>query len=279
MVFAGSLWGFGFITTVWALKVFSPSEVLFLRFLIASTVGLCIASLRPQFRCGLRAEILRALPAGLLLGGCMWTQTKGLETTTAAKSGFITTLYVILVPLLEALRPGRKLALQHLANAALALVGILLLTQMHEAKIVSGDLWTLACAVFAAFHILYIDRVSKHLISPFRFNSLQSLFCGLTMVPLLLSQAEIHLLSAEWLPWAGILFLALASSTVAFTIQLRAQKVLPPATASVLFLLESPFALLFGIIFLKEGFNGVQFLGAILIFTAAWRSARGTSAS
>lgn len=104
LIFAGVLWGFGFVATLWALRAFTPVETLVYRFILAGLIGevLFLIFKGPRFS-SLRTEVMRALPAGLLLGAMLLLQTIGLKYTTATKSGFLTSLYVILVPLFNTL--------------------------------------------------------------------------------------------------------------------------------------------------------------------------------
>lgn len=284
LLIAGALWGFGFIATIWALRAFSPSETLVLRFLLCVLAGEFIwwVALRRRVaepEAHWKRDFMLALPAGFLLAGLMLPQTIGLQYTTAAKSGFLTTLYIVLVPFFGQLLLRQPTRLSTYVHAALALAGAFLLMEVDFGDINKGDLWTLLCAVIAALHILYIGHVSSRISQPFRFNTFQSLFCLLGVLPLLATQPTVNFWTEEWLPWAGIAFLALFSSVIAFTIQIRTQKILSPTTASMLFLLESPYALLFGVMFLNEIFSIRQAAGATLILTASVLSVRSDPAA
>lgn len=223
-------------------------------------------------------DLLRALPAGFLLAAMLLPQTIGLQSTSAAKSGFLTTLYVLIVPLLSQLVLRHRVPAMVYAYVAVALAGTALLMGLQNAEPLNpGDLWTLVCAVGAAFHILYVGVVADRIRDGFRFNTLQSFFCLLFTLPVLLWQERVQLLTTDTLAWAGLIALAVGSSVIAFTIQVRAQKVLSPTTASMLFLLESPFALVFGLAILGETLNLTQTLGAGLILVAAALTLRSDS--
>lgn len=272
---AGVIWGFGFVATVWALRHHTPSELLTLRYLVAILGAELLRALWSGLRRNsprltpLRSDVHLSVLAGLLLSLMLLFQTIGLQFTTASKSGFLTALYVIFVPVLAHFLLRQRQSLRVFAYAALALVGAALLMGADLRSLNPGDLWTVACALLAAFHILYIETVTHRIKDPFRFNTLQTGFCLIVVIPLLLMQDQINLWSTDPLTWIGILALALGSTVFGFTAQLRAQRVLDATTASMLFLLESPFALLFGILLLSEGFSGVQALGAVLILLAA----------
>lgn len=270
LVVAGVLWGFGFVAAVWALKVFTPIETLVYRFLLATFLGelLYLVFRGPRFA-SLQKDFLRALPAGALLGAMLLLQTIGLQTTSATKSGFITSLYVIMVPLINALLLKAKSPPRNYILALLALLGTFILMNANIQELNSGDLWTLGCSLFAAFHIIYIGRISNHIGNAFRFNNFQSFWCLVVIAPWLLVQENITFKSSEWLPWIGIISLGAASSVIAFFLQVRSQKILSDSTASMLFLLESPFAALFGFLLLNERLSTFQLFGAILIMLAS----------
>ncbi|KHD88202.1 MAG: transmembrane protein [Bdellovibrio sp. ArHS] len=269
LIFAGILWGFGFVATVWALRAFSATETLVFRFIVASIVGeiLYLAARGPNFTT-IREELLRALPAGLLLGGMLLLQTIGLKYTTATKSGFLTSLYVILVPLLNAWFFKAPSTLKNYLIVGLALGGTFILVDANLSGINVGDLWTLGCSVFAAFHIIYIGKISNRVGNAFRFNNFQSFWCLLALLPLYANQ-ERSPWPQDMTPWLGILCLGLGSSIIAFYLQVRTQRVLSDSTASMLFLLESPFAALFGFLILHERLSLFQSLGAVIIMLAS----------
>ena len=272
---AAILWGFGFIASIWALESFSPSETLLFRFLIAATVGeLVYLFIRWKFKKTMpREEILSqlklAFPAGLLLGGMLLLQTIGLKYTTATKSSFITCLYIILVPFVNFIFFKSKIGWNSFAFVLLALAGTYLLVGGPIDNINAGDIWTLACAVFAAFHIIYIGKINNKISDAFRFNNMQSLWCLLAAIPFVFSQTKTLDLNITSSALIGLVCLGIGSSVVAFYLQIRAQKSLDDTTASMLFLLESPVAALFGFILLSERLNTLQTLGALLILSSA----------
>lgn len=269
LIFAGVLWGFGFVATVWALRAFTPTETLVFRFIIAAIVGeiLYLIAKGPNFTT-IREELFRALPAGLLLGGMLLLQTIGLKYTTATKSGFLTSLYVIIVPLLNAWFFKAPSTLKNYLIVALALAGTFILVDANLSGINVGDLWTIGCSVFAAFHIIYIGKISSRVGNAFRFNNFQSFWCLLALLPLYVFQ-ERSPMPEDLTPWLGVLCLGLGSSIVAFYLQVRTQRVLSDSTASMLFLLESPFAAMFGFLILNERLSLFQSLGAVIIMIAS----------
>lgn len=270
LIFAGILWGFGFIATVWALKAFTPVETLVYRFIVAAVIGeiLYLVIKGPNFNT-IREELLRALPAGLLLSLLMLFQTIGLKYTTATKSGFLTSLYVILVPLFNTVFFKTRSHWKNYALVAVALLGTFILMDANLEGINVGDLWTLACSVMAALHIIYIGSISNRVGNAFRFNNFQSLWCLIFVSPLLLTQDTITITTSDSRAWIAIFSLGICSSVIAFYLQIRSQKILSDTTASMLFLLESPFAAIFGFLILSERLSLFQVFGAVIILVAS----------
>lgn len=270
LIFAGVLWGFGFVATVWALEAFTPTETLIYRFLVASVIGEVIYLIvrGPSLRSA-KEDFLRAFPAGALLGSMLLLQAIGLKYTSATKSGFITSLYVILVPLANTLIFKTPSHWRNYLLAALALVGTFILMNATLVGINAGDLWTVACSILATFHIIYIGRISAKVGNAFRFNNFQSLWSLFFLIPLLFMQDTIAWKVTNPHAWMGVLALGLGSSVIAFYLQVRTQRILSDTTASMLFLLESPFAAIFGFLLLNERLTVFQTSGAVIIMIAS----------
>ncbi|HRO68551.1 MAG TPA: DMT family transporter, partial [Pseudobdellovibrionaceae bacterium] len=137
-------------------------------------------------------DLKKSIPAGVLLASMLLPQTIGLQYTTASKSGFLTALYVIFVPLIAHFVLGVSQRPRVYLYAVLALAGAYLLMGADFSSLNPGDLWTILCALIAAFHILYIERISKKIKDPFRFNTMQTVFCMIPVFPLLTVQPEIR---------------------------------------------------------------------------------------
>ena len=270
LIFAGVLWGFGFVATVWAMAAFTPTETLVYRFIAATVIGEVLyliikgAALRSA-----KEDFLRAMPAGAILGTMLLLQAIGLKFTTATKSGFITSLYVILVPLFNAWFFKNKSSWKNYALAGVALLGTFILMDANLSGINYGDLWTVACSILAAFHIIYIGKISNKVGNAFRFNNFQSFWSLLILPPLLFMQDHVTWRTSNTEAIAGLLALGLGSSIIAFYLQVRTQRILSDTTASMLFLLESPFAAIFGFFILNERLTVFQTSGAVIIMIAS----------
>lgn len=289
LVGAGTLWGFGFVAAVWALRGMGPLAVTGWRFAIAALVGslmiLAVPSLRKQVS---REQFLLAAIPGFLISLTLVFQTWGLRYTTATKCGLITTLYVILVPLGEWLWLKKRPPRIHFFCVLLALVGVYLIcippndvtgvangTVTKSAEELAkelpnfGDFLTFLCAIAATLHILWFGYIQKRIQSAFVFNNFQSLWAGTIPFILALFLEPAPQLSMANNSLVGFLSLVFGSTMIAFALQVRAQKVISPSLASLLFLLESPFATFFAFLLLGENLQLTQWIGAGAILVAA----------
>lgn len=272
LIVAGSLWGFGFPATIWALKTLSPSAIMFYRFVGAFLLGALFVFFRAggwrQHAPVLFRQLKSTWPAGLLLTLAILPQTIGLQTTTAAKSAFITILYVVFVPLMAAIFLRDRQPLRVYAAIPIALGGIALIVNLELEQWTVGDTWTLICAFFAAIHILYLGRRARATEDTFFFSAGQNFWTGFfCLLPLIagLDQGSWRLSELSGEPLFGMLALTFGSSFVAFTLQVRAQRHLSPSVAAILFLLESPFSALFAFFLLGETFTPLQMTGGLVI--------------
>jgi drug/metabolite transporter (DMT)-like permease len=272
LMVAASLWGFGFIATVWALTAVDAFELTFLRFTIASGAGMLM--ILPYWkRFNVRTMFRMAIWPAIFLFGTLVFQTWGMHYTTATKSGFITTLYVVFVPVLECYHLKRRLPVGLWVCVAAALFGTLLIVNAGLSSINYGDVLIFVCALFATFQIYYMGLVSHKVKHPFAFNIFQSVWCWLFSIPFIFhGNLPAKLLDTSlWDAKAvfGVLSLAIGSTILSFFLQVKAQARLSPTVASLLCLMESPFAMIFAMSLLNERLGTLEGLGAALIFVSA----------
>ncbi len=265
---AAVLWGFGFVANVWCLAALSPSAIVFYRFTISGLLGLALFPILKIKKSEMKAEFRISIFAGVALGLCLFLQTWGLQYTTATNSGFITTLYVVIVPFVAWGVMKESLRWLHWLCVALALIGTLLVVQLESIDLNKGDALTFVCAFVASVQIVYISKVSDRSKSPFIFNTFQSLWAGLPYAIALTRSGEFmhwNLWRLDQKGWIGFLSLTFCSTSLAFYLQIRAQKHLSSSHASLLYLMESPFSYLFAYFLLSERMAGIQMFGAFLI--------------
>lgn len=280
LVFAGSLWGFGFVATIWALRSMGPVAITGWRFALAAGLGFGLAFLNPRTRREITWSYGRlAIWPGLFLGTMLILQTWGLRYTTATKSGFLTTLYVLIVPFMERFWLKKRLGRFHGFAVLIALIGVGLICDLPNELMGAGgsgsagwnvgDFLTVLCAVMASIHIIWFGRIQSEIRDPFVFNNFQSLWAWIPTLALALIMEPVALPHVDDMSLFGFLMLAIGSTLVAFALQVRAQKILSPSFSSLLFLLESPFATFFGVMILGETLKTTQWVGAGFILLAA----------
>lgn len=206
---------------------------------------------------------------GVLCGIALWAasnlQQLGLATTSAGKGGFITALYIVLVPVFG-LIIGRRTNLFTWIGVVLAAVGLYLLCMEGESGIDGGDLLVMACAPIFAIQILLVDKFAPHT-DGVRLSCIQFFTVGILNIPLMFmfEQPSLTAMAENWIP---ILYAGLLSSGVAYTLQVVAQKHTHPTTASLLMSFESVFAVLAGWVLMSEQLSVWQLSGCGVMFTA-----------
>ena len=212
---------------------------------------------------GLRAVLFSGIAAGAVLFAGASFQQIGIVHTTAGKAGFITGLYIIIVPALGLFRK-RKPGLTIWLGALIAVSGLHLLCFSGRFSIASGDLLVLISAFFWALHVILIGIFSPRMDS-YTLACLQFAVCsGLSFGSALLTEEpEIAGITAAMIP---ILYAGLLSSGVAYTLQVVAQKNVKPDRAAIIMSLEAVFAVLGGWVVLGESLTlkGVAGCGLML---------------
>ena len=211
----------------------------------------------------LAANLLGGLAMGLALTLGMNLQQVGLLFTSVTNSGFITGLYVIIVPLLG-LVIGHKTGLGIWLGAGLAVVGMFLLSVGDSFQVASGDWLQLAGAFVWALHVLLVGHfASRH--DPLQLALIQFAVCGLISLLLALVFEPI-LLTAIQAALPAILYGGLLGVCVGFTLQVVAQKDAIASHAAVILSMEALFAALFGALLLGEVLSFKGYIGCALMF-------------
>ena len=200
----------------------------------------------------------------LCLGSTL--QQMGIQYTTVGKAGFITAMYIVIVPVLGAVFLHQKPGLQVWAGVVIAVAGLYLLCMRGGFSVGLGDILLMCGSVMFSIHILVIDKYSP-LVDGVRLASIQFLVVGvLCLLPALL--VERPSLSAILGAWGPILYAGILSSGVAYTLQIVAQKNVQPTIASLILSLESVFSVLAGWVVLHQALSAREALGCALMFAA-----------
>lgn len=263
LLLATALWGVGFVAVARTLTVMDALWSNAWRFVLAAPVALWVFRARLVWD---RGHLVASAWAGLCLTGAFLFQTWGLKTTSVAKSSLITGMYCVVTPLLAPLFRAPAPNRAHAAAAGLALLGLGMLTRVWEglSGFSTGDALTLGCAVVSALHIHVVARVAPGR-DAYALNALQLMWTAVFSLVLALVLDGGALALPKPAAWVPLGYLAVGSSVVAFGAQMRAQQQVGPATAATLLLLEAPFGVLSGVVFLDEPVGWWQVVGGALM--------------
>ena len=213
-----------------------------------------------------KALVTGALLCGIFLCIASTLQTYGMKYTTAGKSGFITAMYMIFVPLVSIFM-GKKIRPVVAVSVVIATLGMYFLCiKKGEFSINYGDFLTLICALFFTCHILVIDHFSPK-VDGVKLSCLQFFVAG-TINIILMFIFEKPVMSNILLCTVPILYSGLMSCGVAYTLQIVGQKYAEPTVASLVMSMESVFAALSAWLLIGQGMMGREIFGCILMFGA-----------
>ncbi|WP_295580960.1 DMT family transporter [uncultured Oscillibacter sp.] len=220
------------------------------------------AEARPAAR---RDLVLGGICCGVALTVATNLQQKGLETTTSGKAGFITALYIVIVPI-AGIFLRKKAPRVIWVSVALAVAGLYCLCIKEDFAVSAGDFYILLCAFCFSAHILIIDHFTQ------RVDGVE-LSCIQFLVTTVLSAAGMLATETPSLAAVGacigpILYVGIFSSGVAYTLQILAQKDSNPTVVSLLLSLESVFATLAGALLLHDRMSGKEYFGCLLMLAA-----------
>jgi len=269
LLLTAAIWGFAFVAQRVGMNYMGPFTFNALRFSLGalSLLPLLLSRHRKDAvrdRTSFKHALAPILLTGVVLFLGASLQQIGLVGTSAGKAGFITGLYVILVPLL-ALFWGKRTHPAHWTGAILAVFGLYLLSVRGDLSISRHDLIVLAGAFAWAVHVLLIARYAAE-IGAIRLAVFQFLICGLLSAMTAIC-FETIVFSNIWQGIWPLLYGSFLSVGVAYTLQVVAQRKADPAHAVVILSLEGAFAALGGWLILGEIFSIREIFGSLLILS------------
>ena len=274
LIAAAAVWGVSFVIVKEALGEASPLLLLGIRFTIAALVLAPFIDLRGGFS---PAELRAGVLLTLLLASGFATQAVGLQYTTPARSAFIVAMSSVLAPVIAMVLLKHRTGWMVLLALVIAGAGIYFLTAPDAGGLNRGDLWTLLTAVVFGGHIVAVTQFSK------RFDARRLVWLQL---PGTAAGTLIAALFFEDLRFSGslslvsaVLFLAVMATAVALVWQMRAQREMTAARASLLLCVEPVFAALTSWQFWGEEFTLSQAAGAGLILAGMILAVIGESQS
>ena len=268
------IWGSSFVAQSEGMNYIGPFTMQATRYFLSGLVLLPViylrdkkgVSVRPARGKAAKRQLLCGIVCGVILCTASLIQQYGIIYTSVGKSGFITTMYIILVPFLG-LFIKLRVKLKNWLCAFVAVAGLYLLAGSEGLSNVNvGDWLTLLCAFFFAIHILFIDRAC-HDLDGVRLSCTQFFTASVVSVlpMLLLEKPSLSEIAAAWLP---IVYAGVMSGGVGYTLQILGQQKVQPTLASMILSLESVFAALFGWVLLHQALSARELVGCAVIFAA-----------
>jgi drug/metabolite transporter (DMT)-like permease len=264
LVGIAAVWGLTFVMVQDAIELLPTLAFLAYRFIPAALI---VALIFRRRLLALPAEGWRAgFVMGVFLTGGYIFQTLGLEETTASNAGFITGLFVVLTPVLGAVFLRQGITASAWAAAAVAAIGLWLLSGSGGDFNLRGDGLVLICAVSLAAHILATARAVE------RFDvgallAVQLGVVGLTCLAIAALAGQLEAPEGATV-WSALIVTSLVASALGFFVQSFAQQHAPPARTALILASEPAFAGLFGWLLNDERLTATGWLGAGLIMAA-----------
>lgn len=281
LLLATLFWGAGFVAQKHVYAVVGVFTFLSVRFALSALVVLPLAWREhrqgPAFGKALgRAGVFEFSGMCATFAVACAFQQAGVGITSVANAGFLTSLYVLMVPVICLVMYRQKVPLRIFPAALLSVAGVWLLSGGGGlTEINRGDVFVFLCAVTFAVQIVLLGRVTARVNMPFRICFLQYVFTALfAAVPMLMLETP-SLPALQGVFWP-LMYSAAISGAFAFTAQAIAQRYAPPSDAAVIMSAEAPFAALAGLWLLNETLTGVAIAGCALIFIAILTVELGT---
>ena len=269
---AAFIWGVAFVAQSVGMDYMGPFSFNGARFLMGSVVLLPLVMIRRKAgkiknaeRSGLKSTLTGGLCCGMALCVAALFQQIGIMYTTVGKAGFITTLYIIIVPIMGIFLK-KKVGSKVWIGAVIAAFGMYLLCMSERFSLSKGDTYVFICAILFSVHILVIDYFSPK-VDGVELSCLQFLTAGVvcSVIALVVEKPEIGNFLDGIIPlaYAGIM-----SSGVAYTLQVIGQKDMDPTIASLILSMESVVSVLAGWVILGQALSTRELIGGVMVLSA-----------
>jgi drug/metabolite transporter (DMT)-like permease len=265
LILVALIWGFAFPAQRFAAPIVGIWWFNGMRFLLAAITLLPLLIKRKRTSAIKNSGMV--ILTSLVLASASGLQQAGLQFTSAANAGFITTLYVVLVPILGLVFFRQKTRPIAWVAALLAAIGAMLLSLGGNGiHFMRGDILEFLGAVLWGFYFILIDRVVKK-VDVVVLAVIQYFIVGVIQIPigLLVEPFSLSLLHEVW--WA-LAYTGIVSVAIGYTLQATAQRSAPPVDVAIILSLESVFAALGGYFLLGEILGPLQIVGSVIIFVS-----------
>ena len=273
---AAVIWGVAFVAQSVGMEYVGPFTFNAVRSIIGGLVLIPCIFLLDRLKTDEKKEALTAeekkqsnktlLIGGICCGICLCVasnlQQIGISYTTVGKAGFITAMYIIIVPVLGIFMK-KKIGVQIWISVVMGVIGLYLLCMTESFSLGKGDAYVLLCALVFSFHILTIDHFSP-LVDGVKMSCIQFLVSGILsgVMMFLFEKPEIGAILSAWMP---ILYAGIMSCGVAYTLQIVGQKDMDPTVASLILSLESVVSVLAGWVLLGQKLSSKELFGCVIM--------------
>lgn len=275
LLLTAAIWGAAFVAQSVGMEYIGPFTFNFVRNIIGGVVLIPCIWLMNRIKGNNREEeneekkqdLKTLLIGGVCCGAALFlasnSQQIGIQYTTVGKAGFITALYIVIVPILGIFLK-KKCGFLVWISVFVALLGFYLLSVKDGFRLEIADMYLLASAFLFSIHILVIDYFSPK-VDGVKMSCIQFFVCGILSGVVMLFTEEFHVrdILAAWMP---VLYAGVLSCGVAYTLQIIGQKDYNPTIASLILSLESVFSVIAGWIILGQALSKRELMGCVLIF-------------
>lgn len=274
LLLATIIWGSAFVSQNIAMRYLGPFSFQAIRCWLAVFGLIAVIAIFDRFKKPKKAFFKQWTDKKLWLAGILCgiplflacnLQQIALVDTDPGKAGFLTAMYIVIVPIIGIFR-GERPTIMIPISVLLAVAGLYCLSCIGVTSVSTGDLLLLACALMFAIQITVVD-IFVDSVDALRLNAIQALVCALL--------STVIALFTEQISWQGVLDCALPLAHVgflsmgaAYALQILGQKNLQPTVASLIMSLESVFAVIFEMIIMRQFMTGWETIGSVLVFVA-----------
>lgn len=268
LLLTSMIWGLSFVAQSVSSETLGPFTFNTLRYLIGAVAILPFAIFSMKKEKDWKKTIKGSFICGALLAAASVMQQTGIAESGAGKGGFITSLYIVIVPCLSVVLQ-KKIQKKTWMAALLAVVGMFLLCIKNGTGIAKGDIYLIICAFLFSIYMIAVDTVRKD-IDGMLLSFLQFIIADILTLPgMIAEKSELGTILSSWLP---LIYTGVLGSGIAYTFQIIAQKYVKPQKAAFLLSLESVWATIGGAVLISERMTEREIAGCILVFIAVMLS-------
>lgn len=270
LFFTAVIWGSGFIAQSVGMDFVEPYTFNCVRSILGGMFLICYIIITNKKKTRTKKSndslFIGGLCCGLCLFGGMTFQQIGIQYTEVGKAGFLTAMYIVIVPVLSVLFLRKRTGINVWLGVILAVAGIYLLSISDKLIIGKGDIYEILCALMFSLHILVIDYFNTKA-DPVKISCVQFFVCGILsgVFMFVMEEPQIELLIKAWQP---IVYAGIVSTGIGYTLQVVGQRNVKPTVASLILSLESVVSVVLGFLVLNQHLTQREIYGCVCMFAA-----------